>query len=245
MTLVVDLVQRSVDRVSRAMLLCIVVIYLAMAATFRNLRRPLRIMVPTFAAATAAAAILVYTGNPLSLFHLISLMLVVGLGRSGRGAAALARRHGARVVGVDLRTGLEPIDGVMLELGPHRRERFLWPDLIVVSPGVPPSAPDLVAARRAGIPMVGELAFAWSFLRDLPSIAITGTNGKSTVTHFTGQLLQASGRDVFVGGNLGTPLSDAAMAEVRPEGLVVEVSSYQLELWGTIAPDVAGVHMFS
>ena len=75
-----DLVKRSVDRVSQAMLICIAVIYLAMAATFRSLRRPLKIMVPTFAAATTAAAILVHTGNPLSLFHLISLMLVVGLG---------------------------------------------------------------------------------------------------------------------------------------------------------------------
>jgi len=168
-------------------------------------------------------------------------VLVVGLGRSGRGAAALARRHGARVVGVDLRIGLDPIDGVMLELGPHRRERFLWADLIVVSPGVPPKAPDLVAARRAGIPMVGELAFAWSFLANVPSVAITGTNGKSTVTHFTGQLLRHAGRNTFVGGNLGTPLSDAAMADERPDALVVEVSSYQLELPGNIAPDVGVV----
>ncbi len=165
-------------------------------------------------------------------------VLVVGLGRSGRGAAKLARRHGARVVGVDLRTGLDPIDGVMLELGPHRRERFLWADLIVVSPGVPLAAPDLVAARRVGVPMIGELAFAWSFLADVPSVAITGTNGKSTVTHFTGQLLQHAGRKVFVGGNLGTPLSDAVMGAFRPDALVVEVSSYQLELPGIIAPDV-------
>ncbi len=168
-------------------------------------------------------------------------VLVVGLGRSGRGAAQLARQHGARVVGVDLRIGLDPIDGVVLELGPHRRERFLWADLIVVSPGVPPTAPDLVAARQAGVPMVGELALAWSFLDDVPSIGITGTNGKSTVTHFTGQLLRLAGMEAFVGGNLGTPLSDAALSPLRPEALVVEVSSYQLELPGGIAPDVGVV----
>ena len=165
-------------------------------------------------------------------------VLVVGLGRSGRGAAQLARQAGARVVGVDLRIGLDPIDGVVLELGPHRRERFLWADLIVVSPGVPPTAPDLVAARQAGVPIVGELAFAWSFLEGVPSVGITGTNGKSTVTHFTGELLRGAGWAPFVGGNLGTPLSEAAMAPTPPRALVVEVSSYQLELPGGIAPDV-------
>lgn len=164
-------------------------------------------------------------------------VLVVGLGRSGRAAALLARSKGARVVGVDLRTGLDPIDGVVLELGPHRRERFLEADLVVVSPGVPPSIPDIQAARDAGVPVVGELAFAWSFLPQ-PSVAVTGTNGKSTVTWFTGQLVQHAGLRAFVGGNLGTPLSDAVLADEPPEVLVVEVSSYQLELPGSMAPDV-------
>lgn len=167
-------------------------------------------------------------------------VLVVGLGRSGRAAAELARDRGARVVAVDLRTGLAPIDGVVIELGPHRRERFLDADLLVVSPGIPLTQPDLVAARAAGKPLVGELAFAASFL-DQPMLAVTGTNGKSTVTWFTGQLLGASGRRAFVGGNLGTPLCDAVSATPRPEVLVVEVSSYQLELAGTLAPDMGVV----
>jgi len=164
-------------------------------------------------------------------------VLVVGLGRSGRAAAALARDRGARVVGVDLRIGLAPIDGVVLELGPHRRERFLDADLIVVSPGVPPKQPDLVAAQQAGRTLIGELAFAAAFL-DQPMIAVTGTNGKSTVTWFTGQLLRSAGYAPFVGGNLGTPLCDAVDADDPADVLVVEVSSYQLELPGTLAPDV-------
>lgn len=162
-------------------------------------------------------------------------VLVMGLARSGRAAARLASRHGARVVGVDLRTGLEPVDGAILELGPHRRERFEEADTIVVSPGIPLTQPDLRWAREAGKDVVGEVGFAVRFLTR-PALAITGTNGKSTTTSFTGQLLSACGFRPFVGGNLGTPLCEAALAEEPPDVLVVEVSSYQLELAGTFAP---------
>jgi UDP-N-acetylmuramoylalanine--D-glutamate ligase len=164
-------------------------------------------------------------------------VLVVGLGRSGRAAAQLARARGARVVGVDLRTGLAPIDGVIVELGPHRRERFLEADLIVVSPGVPAAQADLVAAVAAGVEVVGELGFAASFLH-LPTIGVTGTNGKSTVTWFVGQILRAAGYRPFVGGNLGNPLSNAALDPQDHDCLVVEVSSYQLELPGSFWPDI-------
>lgn len=167
--------------------------------------------------------------------------VVMGLGRSGRAAAELARRRGDRVVGVDRSTEVAPIPGVELELGPHRRETFLAADLIVVSPGIPPTQPDLAAAVEAGVPIVGELGFAASFLADLPCCAVTGTNGKSTVTWFTGQLLEAAGMRPFVGGNLGRALSEAALADERPGVLVVEVSSYQLENAGTFRADVGVV----
>jgi UDP-N-acetylmuramoylalanine--D-glutamate ligase len=168
-------------------------------------------------------------------------VVVVGLRASGRAAAALAVSRGARVVGVDLRTDIAPLDGVGLQLGPHRRATFLDAELIVVSPGVPASQPDLAAAERHGVPILGELAFAAQFL-DLPTAAITGTNGKSTVTWFTGQLLQGAGWRPFVGGNLGDPLSGAVLAMERgedpPDSLVVEVSSYQMEWPGTFHPHV-------
>ncbi|MEQ1571907.1 MAG: Mur ligase family protein, partial [Myxococcota bacterium] len=164
-------------------------------------------------------------------------VLVMGLARSGRAAARLARARGARVVAIDLRTGLDPIDGVVLELGPHRRERFEEADLIVVSPGIPAAHPELQWARSVGKDVVGELGFGLRFL-DLPVVAITGTNGKSTVTHFTGQLLRAAGYHPFVGGNLGTPLCEAALSDERYDALVLEVSSYQLELPGTLRPRV-------
>jgi UDP-N-acetylmuramoylalanine--D-glutamate ligase len=163
-------------------------------------------------------------------------VLVMGLARSGRAAAQLARDRGARVVGVDLRTGLDPIDGVVLELGPHRRARFEEADLVVVSPGIPAAQADLRWAVEQGKDVVGELGFALRFLR-LRVVAITGTNGKSTVTHFTGQLLRAAGFRPFVGGNLGTPLCEAV--EQDHDVLVLEVSSYQLELPGDLQPAVA------
>lgn len=164
-------------------------------------------------------------------------VLVVGLGRSGRAAADVAVRRGAAVVGVDLRTDLEPIEGVRLELGPHRRQTFLDADLIVVSPGVPATQRDLAAAHAHQVPVLGELAFADALL-DAPMVAITGTNGKSTVTAFTGQLLRAAGMRVFVGGNLGNPLC-LAVDDGPWDALVVEVSSYQLEWPGSLRPRAA------
>ena len=162
--------------------------------------------------------------------------VVLGLGLSGRAAAALAVRKGAdRVIGLDLRAEVEPIDSVEFQLGPHRRETILDAARIIVSPGVPATQVDLVAANRAGIAIFGELAFADSFL-DLPTAGITGTNGKSTVTWFVGQLLEASGRKPFVGGNLGNPLSNAVDGDF--DCLVVEVSSYQLEWPGAFNPRV-------
>lgn len=164
---------------------------------------------------------------------------VLGAAVSGRAAARLALRLGAEVVLTDLRPGLEPLDGARCVFGRHEDADLRGADLVVVSPGVPAAAPPVRLAREAGVPVLGELGFAWRHVdQRLPVLAITGTNGKSTVCSFTGQLLQAAGRRPFVGGNLGTPLSEAVGGAW--DALVVEVSSYQLELAGDFAP-TAGV----
>ncbi len=165
---------------------------------------------------------------------------VIGAARSGRAAAVLALREGAsEVVLTDLREDLEPIEGVHCVFGGHEDEH-LAADIVVVSPGVPASAPPVKKAQESGALVLGELAFAASFLpSETPLIAITGTNGKSTVTSFTAQLLQASGLRTFAGGNLGTPLSAAVGSPY--DAYVVEVSSYQLELPGTFTPSAAAV----
>ena len=161
----------------------------------------------------------------------------MGLGRSGRAAAALAMSRGDAVVCVDLNLQAEPVPGAQLELGPHRRQTFLDADEIVVSPGIPARQCDIVAAQAHGVKVIGELGFAAGFL-DLPTVAITGTNGKSTVTALMGQILRFAGHHPFVGGNLGSPLS-LAVGNTDVDSLVIEVSSYQLELPGGFAPDVS------
>lgn len=165
---------------------------------------------------------------------------VLGAARSGRAAAELALRFGAEVVLTDLREDLDPMDGVTCVFGRHRDEDLDSADLVIVSPGVPATAPPVRRAIEAGVKVVGELGFAASFLDPGVSLlAVTGTNGKSTVTHFTAQLLEAAGARVFAGGNLGTPLSKAVGLDA--DVLVIEVSSYQMELPGAFAPSAAVV----
>lgn len=176
-------------------------------------------------------------------------VLVVGLGASGIAAARACHLRGARVTGADMReslpeTSMEALRGIGLELGPHRRETFLQADRIIVSPGVPSIQPDIVAAEAAGVEVMGELALAHALLapHDPAIIGITGTNGKSTVTAFTGQLLQACGQHPFVGGNLGQPLCTAVPAigaKPTQDPFVVECSSYQLERAGGFHPRAA------
>lgn len=172
-------------------------------------------------------------------------VVVVGLGASGSAAASLCAARGADVVGVDSRDTIEPIEGVRLELGPHRRETFLAAELLVVSPGVPGNQVDVQAAEAAGVPVIGELGLAASLLPDRPVVGITGTNGKSSVTSFCGQLLAAAGMRPFVGGNLGDPLCNAVPRvegqEVDWDVAVVECSSYQLERAGPFRPHAAAL----
>jgi len=173
-------------------------------------------------------------------------VLVVGLGRSGIAAAQLCAARGARVTVTDKRPAAElgaslaalP-PSVTRELGGHRRETFLGAELIVLSPGVP-EIPELVAARAAGVAVTGELELASRFV-SAPVVAITGTNGKSTTTTLIGEMLRATGRPTFVGGNLGEPLAEAVgTPAAQPDGFcVVEASSFQLETVETFRPRVA------
>jgi UDP-N-acetylmuramoylalanine--D-glutamate ligase len=170
-------------------------------------------------------------------------VVVVGGGRSGRAAAELLVSKGAQVVLSDAGETLDGADalrarGIEVELGPHRPDRFAAADLVVVSPGVPLGQDALVAARAAGVPVIGEIELASRWLSGRV-IAITGTKGKSTTTTLAARMLAEAGFDVTAGGNLGTALS-AQVAESRPSSLhVVEVSSFQLEATETFRPWIA------
>jgi len=170
-------------------------------------------------------------------------VVVVGGGRSGKAAAALLVSKGAHVVLSDTAQSLDGSEdlralGVAIELGPHRADTFTGADLIVASPGVPLDQEALVAARRAGVPVIGEIELASRWLSGRV-IAITGTKGKSTTTTLAARMLTEAGFDVTAGGNLGTALS-AQVPLSRPSSLhVVEVSSFQLEATETFRPWIA------
>lgn len=183
-----------------------------------------------------------------------SRALVVGLGASGRAAASLLLDLGVAVRGYDqgdpasLPDGIEPFVG--------RAEppdaAFDDVDLMVLSPGVPPGPfRERLAARSPGAEVHGELSLGLILVHarvrpgwaPVPTILITGTNGKSTVTALLGELLQADGRTPFVGGNLGTTLCDHLRANLHgdaawPSELVLECSSFQLETLPPLPTDV-------
>jgi UDP-N-acetylmuramoylalanine--D-glutamate ligase len=176
-------------------------------------------------------------------------VVVVGAARSGVAAAELLVRRGATVTLTDLRPSIQEDAqlrhaGVALELGGHRPETLRAADLIVLSPGVPPTQEDIAAARAAGVPVMGELELASRWLRGRV-VAITGTKGKSTTTTLTGRMLEAGGHRVLVGGNIGHALSAQVDASTDETIHVVEVSSFQLEGSETFHPWIAALLNFS
>lgn len=171
--------------------------------------------------------------------------LVVGLGRSGLAAAEFLCSRGARVTVTDV----QPADSlgalirrlpsdVRLRLGGHPIEEFRTSDFIVLSPGVPASLPQMVEARRAGVPILSEVELAFRFLSGF-FVGITGSNGKTTTTSLLGEIFQAAGRDCVVAGNIGVPLTRVLNEDRRADIFVVELSSFQLETVSTLKCDVA------
>jgi Mur ligase middle domain len=133
--------------------------------------------------------------------------LVVGLGKSGVASALFLKAHGAKVTVSDTKSGDElrneiPVlldHGITVETGGHGDRTFRGQDLIVVSPGVPVDAPPLVQARALGESVIGEIELAAQFLPG-PIVAITGSNGKTTTTTLTGEIMTAAGFSALVGG---------------------------------------------
>jgi len=168
-------------------------------------------------------------------------VMVVGLAVSGSAAAQLLASHQASLVLTDVRRGLQSPDlpEGELHLGGDDPAWLAGVELVVVSPGVSPVSALVRAAQAAGIPIVGELELASRFIK-CPVLAVTGTNGKSTVTALLGDICSNAGLKTFVGGNLGTPLSQAADRDF--DIAVVEVSSYQLETIQQFKPLVA-IHL--
>ncbi len=173
-------------------------------------------------------------------------VLVVGLGKSGVASALFLKLRGARVTVSDTKTEDElraeiPIlldHGITVETGEHGERTFHGQDLIVVSPGVSVDALPIVQARTSGEPIIGEIELAAQFLPGR-IVAITGSNGKTTTTTLTGEILTAGGLPTLVGGNIGTP-AISLVERAKPDHIIVlEVSSFQLETIQTFRPKMA------
>lgn len=183
---------------------------------------------------------------------------ILGAGRSGLAAARLAMAHGARPIVFDTGSPAKLVNdlaklhaeniSVVTSLENARltatKEKF---DLVVTSPGIDASWELPRIFIDAGIPLIGEIEFAWRFLQDTPVVAITGTNGKTTTTELIERMFEGCGRRTIACGNYGHPLCEVAVSGVRYDVLTVEVSSFQLEtithfrprvgIWLNFAPD--------
>jgi len=173
-----------------------------------------------------------------------SSALVVGMEKSGLAAIPVLLQQGSKVRATDIRPlsqlpdAAAALDGLGVPFEQQSDSVFENVDLIVISPGVPADLPPLIAARQRGVRVIGDIDLAAPFLKGR-TIAITGTNGKTTTTALTGHILGESGIPVQVGGNIGTPV--AAMIETsRPDQWnVLELSSFQLEIMAELHADIA------
>jgi UDP-N-acetylmuramoylalanine--D-glutamate ligase len=176
-------------------------------------------------------------------------VLVIGMAKSGLAMLRLIREHGGQPAACDSKP-LSEMGNVSASIVSSSEAFFtqaeiaqagiatLGFDLVAISPGVPVDLPLLDAARAAGIPVIGEVELASSFLRG-PVIGITGTNGKTTTTALTGHLLQTADVPAQVGGNIGRPVCDMVSSSREDQWNVLELSSFQLETVQQFRADIA------
>ena len=183
---------------------------------------------------------------PVRLVEATGEIAVVGLARSGSAAARVLARRGLRVYASDAGQGPALAAaaaelreaGASVDVGTHDLARIARATAVVASPGVPPTAPPLRAARDAGVPVIGEVEVALQLLPALRYIGITGTNGKTTTTSLVGAMLEAMGHRAAVVGNIGTPVVALALEADGPVWAALELSSFQLHDTPSIRPTV-------
>ncbi len=175
-------------------------------------------------------------------------VLVVGMARSGVAAAQLLVKHGAKVVVNDSKTGEElgeavaPLMSLPVEwaLGRPAADCLDGIDVLVISPGIPDTAPFVEEARRRGVSVTGELELAYR-LSPGEMVAVTGTNGKTTTVSLLGEIFRNAGRVTHVVGNIGYPYSAAGLTSRADDMLVCEVSSFQMETADAFHPRAAAL----
>ena len=175
-------------------------------------------------------------------------VLVVGMARSGVGAAQLLVKHGAKVIVNDSKTAeqlgeaIKPLENLPVEwqLGKPAMELLDGIDVLVISPGIPDKAAFVVKAKELGIYVIGELELAYQ-LSAGTMVAITGTNGKTTTVTLLGEIFRNAGKTTHTVGNIGYPYSLAGCASTKDDMFVCEVSSFQMETIDTFHPVVGAL----
>ena len=186
------------------------------------------------------------SGAPIAGIPTDGEIAVLGMARSGRAVAALLASRGHCVYASD--AGASPAvesaaaelrsSGVVAECGGHDVGRVARAALVVVSPGIPPQAAPIAAARDNDVPILSEVEIALRCLDASRVIAVTGTNGKSTTTAMIGAILAGLDGDVAVAGNIGTPLAEVALRAQAPRWIALELSSFQLHDTPSLSPAV-------
>ncbi|MFH1888601.1 MAG: UDP-N-acetylmuramoyl-L-alanine--D-glutamate ligase [Candidatus Omnitrophota bacterium] len=177
---------------------------------------------------------------------------VVGLARSGVAAANLLYDLGAEVYITDIRDSESTrlynaklkSKNIKVETGGHSRDFIIGKDLLVVSPGIPDTALPLTLARGFQVPVISEIELAW-ILCPADVIAVTGSNGKTTVTTLIGKVLEAQGRRAFICGNIGNPFCSEVERMKAGDFVSLEVSSFQLENIHEFKPKIAVILNFT
>ncbi len=172
-----------------------------------------------------------------------SYFLVIGLGASGISMVKFLHSKGKTVIATDIddsRTKIaEELNalGIKTQIGFHDQKTFNQASFIIPSPGIPKTNTFIQTAVNLGVKITSELDIFAKY-NNLPMIAITGTNGKTTTTTLIGDILKYCGYTPFVGGNIGTPLLDHLMNKEKTNVIVAEVSSFQLDISSRFRPDV-------
>ena len=171
---------------------------------------------------------------------------IVGLARSGLACANLLHSLGACVRITDIKDNTQirtfadrlVSKDILVELGGHSEDFISQAELVIISPGVPSNAQPIAWAKEFAKPVISEIELA-SMLCPAQIIAVTGSNGKTTVTTLIGKILSKSGKKVFVCGNIGTPFCAEVEKMKKGDFVVLEVSSFQLEMIKSFKPKIA------
>ncbi len=171
---------------------------------------------------------------------------VIGAARSGIAAALLLKRYNANVFVSESRdtelvieaAQILEANGIECETGSNTERVFRNMDYVVISPGVPSSAPIVSRIENAGIPIVSEIELGF-WMCDGQVVGITGSNGKTTTTMLTGEIFKRSGKPTFVAGNIGSPFCDVCDKVTRDGWVILEISSFQLERCFEFRPNIA------